>query len=295
MPDRDMIPSEGKPKPKQRLLVNPTELGLTGRIKKALLEQDMGITQRIKKAVEKTQDVNSFFYMKRNHFIMVGILLFLVFFFGYFAFRSRDLKLKLLFPLGEPLEQNLKVYFYDFNKDFKLPDYPRQIVFNRYDIYGKDLSDKDFEITDEDGKKVKDPRSLLPGVYKLLVKKEGYKEKSIPLEISKIQVVVPVELEPLVEQKRELKLYLNDPLIGGDIEPDDVRLAKDNKSIKNLQIKPGKYALVLEKAGYHSKETELDIPENGIVREKVTLDYKERAIKFLVDDGLNKKDRKSVV
>lgn len=289
MPDKDMIPSEGKPKPKQRLLVNPAELGLTGRIKKALLEQDMGITQRIKKAVEKTQDVNSFFFMKRNHFIMVGVLLFLVIVFGYFAFKSKDLKVKLILPGNQELQETLKVYFYDFNKDLKLPDYPRQIVFNRYDIYGKDLSDKDFEITDEDGKKVKDPRSLLPGVYKLLVKKEGYKEKSIPLEISKIQVVVPVELEPLVEPKRELKIYLNDPLIGGDIEPDDVRLSKDNKSIKNLQIKPGKYALVLEKAGYHSEEIELTIPENGIVRDKVTLKYKDRAVKLLVDDGLNKK------
>ncbi len=289
MPDKDLIPSEGKPKPKQRLLVNPAELGLTGRIKKALLEQDMGITQRIKKAVEKTQDVNSFFYMKRNHFIMVGALLFLVIVFGYFAFRSRDLKLRLMFPLGDPLEQSLKVYFYEFGKDLELPDYPRQIVFKRYDIYGKDISDHDFEITDKDGKKVKDPRSLYPGVYNLLIKKEGYKEQRIPLPISKIQVDVPVELEPLIEPKRELKLYLNDPLIGGDIEPDDVRLVKDNKSIKNLQIKPGKYALVLEKAGYHSKEIELVIPENGIVRDKVTLDYKERAVKLLVDDGLNKK------
>lgn len=52
---------ENKPKQRHRLLVNPQELGLTARIKTALLQQDMGITQRIKKAVGRKidEDVNS--------------------------------------------------------------------------------------------------------------------------------------------------------------------------------------------------------------------------------------------
>lgn len=288
MPEKDFMPDD-KGKAKRRLLVNPAELGLTGRIKKALLEQDMGITQRIKKAVEKTHDVNSALYMKKSHFIMVGILLFFVILFGYFAFKTKEVKFRFQFPNGDMLEEPVKISVLDFTKEMKLQDYPRQIIFNRYDIYGRDISDQDFIITDADGKRVQDPRSLLPGVYKLHLKKEGFKEVSIPLTISKTQVTVPVELEPLVEPKRELKLYLNDPLIGGDIEPDDIRIIKNNKSVKNVQIKPGPYGLLVEKAGYHSKEIELNIPENGIVREKITLDYKERAVKMIVDDGLSAK------
>ena len=84
-------------------------------------------------------------------------------------------------------------------------------------------------------------------------------------------------LEPIVEQKREMRLFINDPLQPGEeMEPDDVRLISNNKSIKNIQIRPDKYAVVIEKAGYHPKEIEIHIPENGLVREKVTLDYKRR-------------------
>ena len=100
-PDDDR---QKKGKQRHRLLVNPQELGLTARIRKAILDQDLGITQRIKRAVEKTQDVNSFFYMKRNHFIMIGVLLFVVFLLGFFAFRSRDLKLELKYPDGRSIK-----------------------------------------------------------------------------------------------------------------------------------------------------------------------------------------------
>ena len=61
-----MADDEKKPKQRHRLLVNPQELGLTTRIRKALLEQDMGITQRIKRAVAKTQDEKSFFFMRKT-------------------------------------------------------------------------------------------------------------------------------------------------------------------------------------------------------------------------------------
>ncbi|WP_372370310.1 hypothetical protein [Candidatus Uabimicrobium sp. HlEnr_7] len=45
-----------KPIQRHRLQVNPEEMGVTARIKNALLQQEMGITQRIKKAVGKTED-----------------------------------------------------------------------------------------------------------------------------------------------------------------------------------------------------------------------------------------------
>ncbi|HPY73918.1 MAG TPA: hypothetical protein PLB63_00710 [Planctomycetota bacterium] len=300
MSDERKSPKLLQPQPskvKHRLLVKPPEeMGLTARIKKALVQQDMGITQRIKRAMDKTRDEQSFFYMKKNHFIMIGILLVLLFIFGYLAFRTRELTLHFAFPNGDTSSETIAVNILDFSKQLQLSDYPRQVHFFRNDIYGNDLTKKDYKVTDKDGKEVENATNLLPGTYNLVIQKDGFKEQKKPINISKVQVEVPVTLEPIVEHRRELKLYINDPMIEGyDLEPDDIRIVKNNKSIKNIQVKAGTYGVIIEKAGYHSKEMELNIPENGIIREKVTLDYKKRSLKFLVDDGLAEKGYEKTV
>jgi len=45
---------------------------------------------------------------------------------------------------------------------------------------------------------------------------------------------------------------------------------------------PGRYLVLVEKAGYHAKEVPLDIPESGIVPEKVSLDYQKRSVRFVL-------------
>ena len=132
---------------------------------------------------------------------MVGILLFLVLVFGFLAFKPRVVHLALKYPsLDKPIPKDLELNFYEYAKEFEIPDYARQVVFDRYDIYGSDLSDQDFHITDQDGKKVPNPRTLMPGVYKLHIHKTGYKPEERPLAIGKVQQTVPVILEPNVEQ-----------------------------------------------------------------------------------------------
>lgn len=284
-------PQPANAKIKHRLLVKqPEEFGLTARIKKALVQQDMGITQRIKRAMEKTRDESSFFYMKKNHFIIIGVLLLLLGLFGYLAFRTRELHLDFKLSDGQTATETISLGVLDATKEVTM-SYPRQVQFFRTDIYGNDFNVKtDYEITDKNKKMIKDPNHLMPGTYNLIIHKAGFKEQSIPVNVSEIKVEVPVSLEPLVEPLRKLQLTINDPMIEGkELEPDDVRIAKSNKSIRNVQVKAGTYDVIIEKAGYFPKEMEIHISEDGIVRDKITLDYKKRSVKFLVDDGLTEK------
>lgn len=275
---------------RHRLLVKPEEMGLTGRIRKALLEQEMGLTQKIQKVMSQTRDKNSNWYVGKNLWITIGILFMLMLLFGYGTFRSRDITVYLVYPDKKEVSKPMPLAFYEWAKSMEIPSYARQVTFRRVDVYGNDFTDKDFEITTKEGEKVNDPRSLLPGVYNLRIKKEGYKQEDKPLNVGDVKVEIPVELSPVVEQKRRLQLYLNDPLQEGKLlEPDDVRIKSNNKSIREVAVRADKYVVVIEKAGYHSKEMELFVPENGVVTEKITLDYKKRAVKFLVDDGLSEK------
>jgi hypothetical protein len=287
----DQKPEQKSTNPQRhRLLVKPEEMGLTGRIRKALLEQEMGLTQKIQKAMAQTRDKNSSWYVGKNLWITIGILFMLMLLLGYGTFRSREINIVMKYPDQKEVSKPIPLAFYEWSKLLEIPSYTRQITFRRVDVYGNDFTDKDFEITTKEGEKVSDPRSLLPGVYNLRIKKEGYKQEEKPLVVGDVKVEIPVELTPIVEQKRRLQLYLNDSLQEGKLlEPDDVRIKSNNKSIREVAVRTDRYVVVIEKAGYHSKEMELFVPENGIITEKITLDYKKRAVKFLVDDGLSEK------
>lgn len=193
-----------KPKQRHRLLVSPKELGLTARIKKALIEQDMGITQRIKKAFNKTQDANSFFYMKRNHFIMIGSLLFLCVVFGYLAFRFRKIDIVITYPDESTASAKATLPPWGMSTNVELSPYRRQVKIQRIDIYGSDLGDNDFTVTDKNGKPVENPRFLYPGNYEFVVNKKGYKKTKHSLKVGDVTVIFPVALEPLVPKKESL-------------------------------------------------------------------------------------------
>ncbi len=279
---------------RHRVMMNPSEIGLTARIRRALLEPS-SVTQQIRMAmVRKVQDQNSFFYMKSNHFIIIGSLLVILILFGYLAFKSRIIDVKIVYPSGESRTlSDVAVSLFEGTKKLDVPDYPRQLTVKRYDVYGDDLSEDDFKVINSDKQEV-DHKKLLPGTYTLKITKKDYKTLEIPLEIGKTNLEKAVKLEPLVETKRELKLYVDDPLEQDqNIEPDAVFLVtardKDKESIKNKYMKPGKYSIRVEKAGYIGQEIELDIPESGRVEKKIPLQYQSRSVKMLVDDGLTEK------
>ena len=112
-----------KPKQRHRLLVNPQELGLTARIKTALLQQDMGITQRIKKAVGKTQDKDGFFEMKKFIFAAILTLLFFCIIFAYLGLRTRTISLTVLYPDNLKGEGTVSVPFYSSQGEVEAPAY----------------------------------------------------------------------------------------------------------------------------------------------------------------------------
>ncbi len=287
LPDID---EDKKPKQRHRVLVNPPEIGLTARIRKALLDSSrggVGITQRIRMAmVKKTQDETSFFFMKKNHFIMVGSLLALAILLAYAALRNRVVDLQLEYPGNKTATiPNVSIGILDGTKKLPVPDYPRTLTLKRFDIYGEELKEEDYWITKEDGNKV-DPKAVFAGVYTLHINKTGYKPQKVSLEIGKVNVEWPVKLEPLVEPKRELKLYIHDPLETREIEPDNITIVGSKQPIKGVNVKPGEYPLQIEKAGYVTKQVKLYIPESGIVADKIPMDYQPRQVKFLVNDGL---------
>lgn len=300
---RDSLQKSG-PIPRTRVVPQAEGMGLTSRIRRALLE-DTGLTQRIKTAfqggmtgrfVKMTQDQNSLLYMKSTHWIMLIIMLALVFFMAYLAFSARLVDLQLQYPGGTTAKvPDVSISILEGRKVIPIPDYERQVTFRRYDIYGEDLSDKDYVIVDQDKKKV-DPLKLTPGTYTLRIHKEGFKPQDVPLEIGKVNLEVAVKLEPLIEEKRELKLLIQDPLFEtAKIEPDSVTLLTTNKQIKGARIKSGKYPVKIEKAGYQPKEMELYIPEDGIVTDKITLEYAKRSVNLLIDDKLHAKGKEPEV
>ena len=285
-----------KPKQRHRLLVNPQELGLTARIKTALLQQDMGITQRIKKAVGKTQDKDGFFEMKKFIFAAILTLLFFCIIFAYLGLRTRTISLTVLYPDNLKGEGTVSVPFYSSQGEVEAPAYERQVVYERTDVYGKDLLDNEFEVYSKDNK-VEDKHKLTPGTYKIKVEKDGYKPIDRPVTISDKKVTVLVSLQPIVVPKRRLVLHINDPLFGGQpLEPDDIVIVGEkNKSIKNTLIRSGSYVVRVIKEGYEPLETTIDVPDDGVVKKKITLQYKYRPVRLLVDDGVWEEGKEPVL
>ncbi|WP_372369230.1 PEGA domain-containing protein [Candidatus Uabimicrobium sp. HlEnr_7] len=284
-----------KPKQRHRLLVNPQELGLTARIKTALLQQDMGITQRIKKAVGKTQDKDSFFEMKKVIFGVVLTLLFFCIIFAYMGLRSRTISLAVMYPDNLQGKGEVTIPFYTSEGELEAPAYERQVVYERTDVYGKDLLDSEYEVYSQDNK-VQDKHKLKPGTYKLKVKKDGYKPIDQPVTISDKKVTILVTLQPTVIPKRRLVLHINDPLFNKPIEPDDVVIVGEkNKSIKNTLIRSGSYVVRVIKEGYEPQEATIEVPDDGVVKKKITLQHKYRPVRLLVDDGVWEEGKEPVL
>ena len=285
-----------KPKQRHRLLVNPQELGLTARIKTALLQQDMGITQRIKKAVGKTQDKEGFFEMKKWIFGAILLLLFFCIIFAYLGLRSRTINLTVLYPDNLKGQGTVRVPFYSSQGEMEAPAYERQVVYERTDVYGKDLLDSEYEVYSQDNK-VEDKHKLTPGTYKLKISKKGYKPVDQPVTISDKKVTILVNLQPVVVPKRRLVLNINDPLYDGKpIEPDDIVIVGEkNKSIKNTLIRSGSYVVRVIKEGYEQLETTIDVPDDGVVKKKVTLQHKYRPVRLLIDDDVWEEGKEPVL
>ncbi len=285
--------SEKKKKPKQRhrLLVKPEELGLTARIKKAMVQNDMGITQRISKAIDKTKDKNSDWYIPPGIWIVLTVLVFLVGLLGWGTLRSRAITLTLTYEGGKEAPfvlEGIPLSPFESEKKVDAPDRRRQVDYVRGDFYGSDLTPSDFYITQK-GEKVPNKNLLAPGTYEVHVTKEGYVKKKLSMTIEPGKEIVSLELEPLVIKSNTLQLYLNDPLLEGtEIVPDDIIVSQTGKSIKNTQVRDGEYVVQVVRQGYHSKELRVRI-QDGRVLDKITLDYKKRPVKFLLQDGLSKK------
>lgn len=276
---------------RHRLLVNPEELGLTGRIKKALLEQELGLTQKIQKAMSQTRDKNSNWYIGTNFWVTLLVMLVLMLILGYGSFRNREISLVMVHPNKETVSTKVSVPFFHNSPDaVDIPAYARVISFKRVDLYGKELSEKDFHLTDSKGNRVKDPHHLFPGLYNFHVDKEGYQEGPLPIRVGDVAEEISVELTPVPEPRRRVQVFVNDPLRPGElIEPDDIRLKENNKSVKDVAIKAGRYVVIIEKAGYHPKESIINVQESGRSADTITLDYKARAVKFFAKNGPSEK------
>lgn len=279
---------KGKPKQRHRLLVNPDELGLTGRIRKALLDREMGLTQKIKTAMAKAQDKESPWHVGKYQLVTLLVFFVLSILFGYVAFMSRDLTLTMIYPDNETkVRQNVELPFYQRNRDLRIVDYARKIHIERIDIYGSDLGPEEYDIFDTDGKLVRDGMVMPNKPYTLKVHKGKFKGIEEKFSVDSINVKYHVRLEPETTPTHKLQLEIRDPVGGGFIEPDKIMLLSDDpKDIKNIAVKSGSYAVVIEKAGFFPKETVLKVGADGRVVEQIQLEPKNRNVKLLVKDYL---------
>lgn len=173
----------------------------------------------------------------------------------------------------------------EFFRHFRRAICRREVVLQRVDPYGGDISREHVTITR--GNEVSDPQSLFPGNYTLTVAQPGFEKVTMPLHIGhEDQMVVPLALVPLPVARVPLRIRIDDPLRAGDIVPDDVLLQSDQTSLENRSLRPGVYPVIIRKTGYHDKQVVVTVRKDGTVAEKVTLSPRPRPVRFLVADGL---------
>lgn len=277
-------------------LVQPEGLGITGRIKKAMMDHNLNLTQRIGKAVGRyVQDKESNWHGGRNLLVSIGILVVLVALLLYAAVRARPVTINIIPYKGaesSPLPIKLSVGPIESSQVVTVPDHMRPISIFRSDVYGhgKKLSNEEYEIYEQNkGEPEKVKNFIKTGVlYNLVVKKDGYKEVRQDISADQAEVKIHVKLDPIAKNKGLLRVRIEDPLREEEIYPDDIVLAESGMSIKNEPVAPGKYSVKILKAGYAEKNTEIEVAEDGKVKDSVKMDYKRRPVRFLLGEELRR-------
>ena len=113
-------------------------------------------------------------------------------------------------------------------------------------------------------KNIKDGDSIIPNKYNLQIIAEGYEKLEEKIDVPPAEGTYPLKRMLKASPRNVILRVTTDYPPGQLITPDKVLLngkpfGDDDKGFTN-KIKPGKYSLMIDKAGYHSIKKEIFVP-----------------------------------